>query len=403
MTALRVAICIACLWPSLSGAVGPFEVSSPDSSTTIGLRLAAQLQTGWESDDQGVDQHRQTALFMRARRIRPTLTVSLPEYRAAFKLHLSAAPGAVELMDFHFDAAFKQHLQLRIGQYKIPFTRYRIQSFQRLTFVDWAIVTRYFGAERQFGLSIHNGYEKPPRLGYAFGLFSGANARAAHTTGLAGVFGETVTNPSDLAGSGPKAAFHPELACHLSLNANGIDLSTDSDAGGGGFRYSLASSVTWDLDPTDFEDLALRLAQEFLLKYRRMAFMTVGYVGFTAVDGSLRTRKAAVGVLIQSAYRVTDEFEFSLRYAVVEIDDAITDFSFSRARSIIAGTDDETIMSQYKDAGLVLTEHEATAGFNVYLQGHSLKLQSDVGLALQERRDGDRTDYLLRSQVQLSF
>ena len=66
-----------------------------------------------------------------------------------FKLHLSTAPPSLELMDYYLNyRAKKEHLQFRFGQYKVPFTRYRIQSFQRLTFVDWSIVTRYFRAER---------------------------------------------------------------------------------------------------------------------------------------------------------------------------------------------------------------------------------------------------------------
>jgi len=148
---------------------------------------------------------------MRARRIRSTFTVSRPEYETVFRLHLSPAPGSFELMDMYFNAGLTSQLQLRVGQYKMPFTRYRIQSFQRLTFVDWAIVTRYFGAGRQIGFSLHNGYEGPPRFAYAIGIFSGVIARAAHATGFPLLFGEKLTNPSDLSGSALKSEFHPVL------------------------------------------------------------------------------------------------------------------------------------------------------------------------------------------------
>jgi len=390
-----------CLWPSTYGALGPFEIASSDSSTVLRLQLAGQYQSVWESKDKGSD--RDKALFMRARRIRPTLTVSLPEYRASFRLHLSAAPGSLELMDMYFNTGLTSQFQLRLGQYKIPFTRYRIQSFQRLTFVDWPVVTKYFGAERQVGLSVHNGYEKPPRFAYALGVFSGENARASHATGLASAFGEEILNPSDLSGSSPRPEFHPELVCHLAFNGCDIDIRTDSDAEGGRLRYSAATSIAWDLDPVEYQDLALRVAQEFLLKYRHGSVMGVGYVGFTDIEGSLRTRKAMTGLLLQAAYRITLQCEISLRYALVDIDNNLADAALARAEAIIAGTDDNAVITQYGTAGKVLREQEATIGFNVYLDGHSFKIQNDLGVSRHDRRDEDRTDCLVRSQVQLAF
>jgi len=65
--------------------------------------------------------------------------------------------------------------------------------------------------------------------------------------------------------------------------------------------------------------------------------------------------------------------------------------------------DDDAIIDQYKNAGLVSAVHEATLGFNVYLEDHSLKIQNDFGFIRHERRDQDRIDYLIRSQIQLAF
>ena len=150
---LRWRLAVVCalalvLGSSALASVGPFEVVSRDSSTVLRLQLASQLQTAWESKDKGPSANRDVALYMRARRIRPTLTVSVPEYKTDFRLHVSMAPGSIELMDLYFNTKLNDRWSVRVGQYKIPFTRYRIQSFQRLTFVDWSIVTKYFGAER---------------------------------------------------------------------------------------------------------------------------------------------------------------------------------------------------------------------------------------------------------------
>jgi hypothetical protein len=389
------------VWTS-AGAIGPFGVAG-DDNTALKLQLAGQFQTVWESRDGGSGDDRESSLYMQVRRVRPVLVLDLPDYRTSFRLHVNLSPGAAELLDFQFDVVLRRHLQVRVGQYKIPFTRYRIQSFQRLTFVDWSVVTRYFGAERQFGLTVHNDYEKPPRLAYALGVFNGVNSRASHAIGLASVFGERVSNASDLSGGGRRAEFHPELVGHVAYCRGGIEVASDSDLEGGGLRYMLASSVAWDLDPNAYEDLALRFAQEFLVKYRGVSFMGVGYVGLVTVDGSLRTRMAMAGVLGQSAWRVSRRCEVSVRYAVVDIDDAVADAAVSRAQGIIGGTDNEGVMAQYGDAGMVRAVHEGTLGFNVYVEEHGFKIQNDVGFTRQERRDADRVDYVIRSQIQVAF
>lgn len=396
-------VAIVLLWCSHASAIGPFEITAADSSATLRLQLAVQMLSAWESKDNGDHDNRDQSVSMKARRIRPTITVTIPDYKTRVYLHLSAAPGSIELMDLYFDTRLTKSLSVRAGQYKIPFTRYRIQSFQRLTFVDWSLVTRYFGAERQWGLALHNGYEKPPRYACAIGVFSGVNSRSAHAVGLPSVFGEKVTNPSDLAGTGAKSEFHPEIVGHIAYNAHGIDVSSDSDPVCGDLRYSLASSVAWDLDPTNYQDLALRVAPELLVKYHHVSFMGVTYMGFVDVNGSLRTRQALTGLLVQSAWRFSARYEMSLRFARVDVNHTVADSALARAAAIIDATDDQSVRSQYRNAGTVLSEREGVLGFNVYLDEHNLKLQNDIGFTERERRDGARTDWLIRSQMQLSF
>lgn len=306
-------------------------------------------------------------------------------------------------MDFYFDTRPAGAVNLRIGQYKIPFTRYRIQSFQRLTLVDWSIVTRYFGAERQLGIAIHNGYEKAPAIGYVVGVFNGINARGAHATQLARVYGEAVVNRSDLSGTSPTAEFHPELVCHFAFGSRNMSVSSDSDPGGRDLRYHIASSVAWDLDPDVYQDLALRLAQELLIKYQGASFMAVVYVGFTDIGSSLRTRKAFAGLLAQSSYRLSNHLELSTRYAHVDIDSHLADLAYDRAQSIIAAGDESAVRPQYVNAGMLLAEHEGTIGVNIYLYGHNLKVQNDIGFIWHERRGEDLTDFVIRSQLQLAF
>jgi hypothetical protein len=384
--------------------IGPFEISNADSSSKIRLQFAGQLWMFFESLDKGSGSDRTHELFMKARRIRLTLKGTIYSPKLSYKLHISTAPKSLELMDFYFNYKVNQYMQFRFGQYKTPFTRYRIQSFQRLAFVDWAIVTKYFGAERQMGAAFHNGYEKPPKWDYVFGIFTGVNARASHALGLPKVYGEEAINPSNLADPGPKAKYHPELFLHLIYNANNIRIQSNSDAERTGLRYSAAISTGWDLDPADYRDFRLRFAPEFLLKYRGFSIFAVGYAGFSDVGNPANTKLAMAGGLFQTAYRLNEMYEVSIRYAVVDFRGSLTNDAYTRAQQLIAdsGNDPDTI-EQYKNAGQILHEQEITLGFNIYILGHTLKWQNDMGWLKHSFKDGKRDDYLLRSQFQLTF
>lgn len=402
--------------------IGPFEISNDDGTSRLRFQFAGQLRLQLQSPDGGPGKARNNTLTAEARRIRLILGGSFPEHGLSFRLHLSLAPGSNELMDAYFDHNYWSGHRLRLGQYKIPFTRYRIQSFQRLTFADWSIVTTYFGAERQMGLTFHNGFENPPVFGYAIGIFTGVNARASHAVGLARLFGEVPANPSDLADPAPKAEFHPELVAHLSCNLAGITLASDSDDSRKGPRFSAALSAAWDLDPEEFHDMTIRLAPEFLFKYGGASVSGIGYAGF--VDYSRKycapiTDKLAItGGIAQVAYRFPGDFEISARYAVIDFYDDLVVDAFNRASRIIseaeenlAGADErelaqqylDDILSRYRDIGYTYKKEEVTIGLNIYLDGHSLKWQNDAGWLIYSRSDEDRTDFTARSQLQLAF
>ena len=94
-----------------------------------------------------------------------------------------------------------------------------------------------------------------------------------------------------------------------------------------------------------------------------------------------------------------------MRYAVIDLDDELVDSAFSRAQELLAFpeslTSDE--VKRYSQAGMVTLEQEATLGINFYIDEHSLRWQNDVGLLYHTRRDSNRTDYLVRSQIQIAF
>jgi hypothetical protein len=390
--------------------VGSFTVTSDDGDWQLRLGLATQLQYRLDATDVDLSEDRATEDRVIARRVRPTLRGHLVTRDLGYYLHLSAAPGGVELMDLYVDYAVRPSLRARIGQWKIPFTRFRIASFKDLTLVDWPIATAYFGAERQMGVALHNGYERTPRgLEYEAGVFSGVNARAAHAVGLSRLHGEAVESPSDLADPAPPASIHPELVAHAAYNLGGIDASSDTDWTGGPLRLSAGLSAAWDLDPDPAADLSLRLAPEVLAKLRQLSLGLVLYLGFARRGGSVtEQRLAMMGALAQLSYLFAQRLELAARYSVIQIDARVADSARERADGLIYAETDierrEALMAQYRDAGKARREHEATLGVNLYLIGRSLKLQTDFSwLAHDEAGGGRRHDLRFRSQLQLAF
>ncbi|MFZ5981396.1 MAG: porin [Candidatus Zixiibacteriota bacterium] len=389
---------IILLSTGLSGsaaAVDPVQIFNADSSSSLRFQFVGQLRTSLESKDSFPGNDRSYDVFTEFRRIRLTFSGYLWKPELTYKLHLSTAPGSLELMDLYLNYKLRSELQIRYGQFKIPFTRYRIQSFQCLTFTDWAIVSKYFGAERQIGLAAHNGFEKPPRWGYTLGIFTGQNARASHGVGIAEVYDVDTPNPSDLTDPASTGKYHPEIAGHVSLNSAGIDLQSDSDPEKGPLCYSIALSGIYDFDPDKHQDFALRAALETLIKYRGGSLTAVGYVGNTDLDDDSKKELAMTGGLIQTAYRLNRAWELSLRYALVDFKDVL----LTSARNLIAAEAGVTA----GEIAIPNREEELTAGFNIYLDGHNLKIQNDFSWLRHVYNDDALVDFSLRSQVQLAF
>ncbi len=387
-----------------AASMGPFEIYSADSASSIRFQFAGQLRLTLDSQDNGSNDNRTNELFMHARRIRLTLKGTIYNPDISYKVHLSTVPKSLELIDFYFDYKFKTNLHFRFGQYKTSFTRYRIQSFQRLEFVDWAIVSKYFGAERQMGLALHNGYEQPPKWGYVFGVFSGANARASHAVGLSEVYGEDAVNPSDLSNSGTAGKIHPELFLYMTYNANKIKINSNSDEARMGLRYSYGISSAWDLYPSNYHDFSLRIAPEFLVKYRGLSIFSAGYAGYSKIGNPSKIELIMIGGLFQTAYRINANYEISFRYAFIDFENKLTDDAHERALKLINDSgNDPDVTEQYENAGRILQEQEVAMGFNIYIMGHSIKWQSDFCWLRHSFIDEDRDDYLIRSQFQLAF
>ena len=135
-------------------------------------------------------------------RVRPTLRVATRNEDFVSFVQINVLPDALYLVDLWADVRLSDWLQLRAGQLKVPFTRYRSMSVGRLTLVNWPITAAAFGAEWQMGVMLHNGggpSSKPAAdIDYAVGVFMGAARTSAFATGVADSHGRAVPNHSDL-------------------------------------------------------------------------------------------------------------------------------------------------------------------------------------------------------------
>ncbi len=392
-------------WPDK---IGPFEVQSKDKRHSLRLGLAVQLLFRVDNKDMGADADRENTVYAEARRVRPSLRGSLVDGLFEFYLHLNTSPNTLDLLDCYLNYNPHPYTQIRVGQWKIPFTRYRIQSFKRLTLVDWAITSKTFGAERQIGLAVHSGLEKPQRIDYAFGIFSGMNARSSHALGVATLTGEEIVSSSNLAEPGPKMEIHPELVARIGYNHNGIDVARDTDFHGGPFRFHVGVSSAYDLNADEELDFTARLAPEFLMKAYGFSLFLAGYLGWGERSmANENPELAVIGGLAQASYLFIKRVELAVRYSAVHnMDDFLRD-SRLRADSLIAAADDpkeaDDLTKQYKKVGSVKNEHEATFGINVYIVGESLKWQNDISYLLHDIDGPNKEDIRFRSQLQLAF
>jgi hypothetical protein len=378
-----------------------------DEETSIRFGLVAQLQIDWSMRDRDVDGLEQDYRFV-LRRLRPDLRGTLLTRNLAYRLYLNVVPGSLELMEYWVDYRFHDHARVRIGQIKVPFTRYRLNSFRDLPFVDWSNPTRWFGAERQIGVMLHNGVGRPPAVEYELGVFTGANARASNAVGMSRAYGERPSNPSNLSDPSFVDGVHPEVIAHLGYNYGEINSRTTSDLEGGPLRFLVGISGAWDFNPTPTEDMRFRLAPEVLLKARGFFAQGVFYLGgFDEIRGGSRARLGVLSTLLQAGYLFRGRFEFAARYSLIYVLPSLRHDARRYADDLIDGAETEEdaqeLTAHYESVGQVIAEHDVGLGVSIYLVGAALILRVDGSMLIHERLDDDFVEGRVRLMLQMAF
>ncbi|MDW8246443.1 MAG: porin [Sandaracinaceae bacterium] len=333
--------------------------------------------------------------------------------RPFLQLDLGPNRGA-ELLDLMVDIRLAETWHLRFGQWKVPFTRWRTNSFARQAAVEWAPVLLWFGSERQLGFALHNGSERAPEgLDLEGGVFTGTNARPTHGNGVAIVSGEPVPGHSSLAGRNEAPRIHPELVMRLGWNAPGAAMHEEFDRERSqSFRPAVHLSFAWDLRADPWRDFAMRIAPEVWMKYAGFSLLGIGFWGLRARPPSPHALSgpfdlgglAAQGLLAQLAYRFEAELGLALRVSWVWVDVGFAEEAKKRAEEQIAAhADNPSVAERYQNAGRLLEEGEILGAFVWDLWPGVCRLGLDLAFLFWRRESGTEEGLRGRMQFQLAL
>jgi hypothetical protein len=292
-----------------------------------------------------------------------------------YKFQMDFGHGSGTVRDYFTDYAFLPgRLVLRVGQSKRPFSRQQITPRVFLDLMDRAITHQFFGAGRDIGIVIHNDIEQSPAFEYAIGLFNGTGDRPLFS-GVVTV--DPMTGQGKISEgrfSNVPNRFHPAAVLRLGYNHGGIRGYREGDLEGGSLRFAIGASGLADLDADGDAVSGMRCEVDYALKIH--GFSTTGAVYVSSSQSGTRfvdQAYAAVGFHAQAGYLIAGRFQPTFRYAAIAPDGENNDLQ------------------------------EIMGGVTVYFFQHNFKWQTDGGTMTTDQPDGPRTNYLVRTQLQLAF
>ena len=384
--------------------LGPVRIKIGKTDDWIGVGFATQLQFEYDQQFEGAGFPKQSIEKLEFRRIRTTLSSSFIDGRIRSRFQINLTPSAFELIDMWFAFTRFKFATFRVGQFKIPYDRYRAQSFAALSLVDWAPTTTMFGSERQVGAEMLGigGFLKAE---YAIGIFSGTNARASHGVGITEVYGEVPRNASDFGFGEVVSEFHPELVARAAKNFGKINTDTNSDTSGSKeLRHSLGFGIAWDARPNATQDLGLRLSAEWLGKIRHIHMNVVSYLAWYKPWQGGKILYGPMGFMAETGYRFSLMWELALRYSMTYL----TPWLRSDARSygvfqIMNATDPAAAMQQYGQNGEQTATNELALAGTSHIIGNSLKVVAEAAWEAQRWEAGRLNGFRFNVQLQFLF
>lgn len=359
-----------------AGSVAYKGGSRLDFGDDFHMKVNIQLQPRYEFEDEDSEGRRDAGVADADLVDNDTSGFSVRRARIVFSGHMlnktwsyklqndfASSTGGGDLKDAWLQWNMDDAAMIRMGQYKIPFSRQELSSSAKLQLPDRSIASDYFAYSRQNGAMVHGDMGG---LMYAATIWNGQSDGEGRNRGPAdnNMFGtaQVVYNIGDygdrsyegdysgtegFAATVGAAANYGQGATELEGDFDQIDVNVDAGVRSAGF--SLQGEWYWA--SRDYDD----------------------------IDGDLGEREDTGGY-VQAGYMfVPEEWEVVGRYAIIAFDD---------------------------DVDVRDDEQEVTVGLNYYIWGHDLKVQnafSWLETSLANQGPGGEDSYTdLRYILQLS-
>jgi phosphate-selective porin len=162
------------------------EASSPDGRYVMHLWFRGQFRYAYPFDAdptaaEDFEAPAESSFSVRRARVKLGGNVYQPWLKYYFEYDFPST----RLLDLHFTLSHIPWLQLRVGQWKAPYNRERVDSSGRQQFVDRSIVNREFTLDRQVGVMVagHLWSGSLADSWYMLGVFNGNGSGAANDDG----------------------------------------------------------------------------------------------------------------------------------------------------------------------------------------------------------------------------
>ncbi len=306
-----------------------------------------------------------------------------------------ATAGATHLLDYYVNYSglpeVGKYVAIKGGQFKVPFSRQRLNSSSSLQLVDRSIVNNEFNLDRDVGVDFHRELFGE-KFEYHLGVFTGHGINRRN---------ENADNNMLYVG---RIAWHPfgffdyketDYDYSETLKAT-LGFAAARNAGGEIRTGSVRTAVSDDLYMNIF-------TWDGALKYKGFSLLGEAFLRNLREPAGVSTRSNrsnAIGYMVQGGYfLIPKRLEMAARYAWL-------DREFNKDKSTTAilvggGTNRRTLGS----------DEEITLGLNYYFNGHKNKLQADVTRLDQgflrtsstSRVNDDKETWRFRLQYQLAF
>ena len=329
------------------------EWSWKDGETTVRfgageITLSNRLQLLWAGERREGSEVRRSFDLPRAR---TTTAGWILSEHLTYELQLDWAEGPVlEDLFISWDVSRTEAFKIQVGQFKVPLGRQRLSSSGAQQFVDRSVVSREFTEGRDIGVQV-NGLLAGKVIEYRAGVFNGAGQNTLSDDGglqydarvMYQPLGEVKYSESDL-----ERTVKPVLAI-----AGNVEMDDRSRVPAGGVRKQVIAGTD-----AAFNYRGLSLRGEVYLRRRE--------TGSGSIDST--------GFLVQGGYLlVPRRLEIAGRYATWEPGDAVP-------------------VDGQREVGLAV---------GYFVNGHNLKLQTDLRRLRQQPRAAP--DHELRVQLQVVF